>query len=248
MSGSGTKQEGAVQSVIRRIRKLMSYAADPAASAGEIENAIGHARRLMDQFHLDEAAVTAADESASAIGGEEVIRRRRWVDRITRDLARVPCIVCDVECCCQIVPEERTLNERLIFFGFVADVAVAKALYLELLAAMRTRARRSGCGGSGPAFNSFAAGFTVRLIHRALLAKKDARESARTGAIVLARENRVHSFLRELQVQPPKPLRPRKVRDGEAFYHGARAADDVSLGTNQLAAGGRQQSLFGHGG
>jgi hypothetical protein len=264
MNRSGTKARrhggtqgnaaGAVQSVIRRIRKLMSYANDPAASPGEIENAMGHARRLMDQFHLDEAEVAAAQSMTSGdeITGAEFTNRRTRVDRPSRDLARVPCAVCDVHCCSQFRPsiDGRGKIEHLFYFGFSRDVAVAAELYRQLLIAMRARGRAKTGDTRGPAYRSFAAGFTVRLIQRAIEAKREASQSARFGAIVLARESRVERFLREdLAVKPAAPARRVKLKDGQAFVDGMIAAEGVSLGTNQIGpAAGRQRSLFTHGG
>lgn len=247
------KPTAASAHVIRRIRKLMNYAADPSASPGEIENAIGHARRLMDQYHLDEASLqvtapSAAPPGADDIEGVEVIKRRRRVDRVTRDLAHVPCIVCDVEAASQIRPAlSGGVCEHVFFFGFAADVAIARALYEQLLIALRSRTRRVLGQARGKAFNDFAAGFTLGLINRALNAKRAARASATFGAIVLARESRLRTYLREqVNIQPPKPERPRKkVEDCDAFIDGMRSADGVSLATNQIGtAGARQPGLF----
>src|SRR5262249_29487141 len=50
--------------VKERIRKLMAYANDGAATEGEIENAMAHAAKLIDKYHIDRAELNV-DGSAS---------------------------------------------------------------------------------------------------------------------------------------------------------------------------------------
>lgn len=48
-----------IQQIKDRVRKLMAYANDGAASEGEIENAMRHAAKLIDAHHLDADELTA---------------------------------------------------------------------------------------------------------------------------------------------------------------------------------------------
>lgn len=51
-----------------RVRKLMAYANDGAASAGEIENAMAHAAKLIDQHNLDVAELGTAETADVKMG------------------------------------------------------------------------------------------------------------------------------------------------------------------------------------
>lgn len=50
-----------IEQIKNRIKKLMAYANDGAASDGEIENALAHATRLIDAHHLDKTEFTEED-------------------------------------------------------------------------------------------------------------------------------------------------------------------------------------------
>lgn len=54
-----------LDTVKSRIRKLMNYASDPAAHPGEVENALRHAMRLVDEHHLSLHDVTRTDAPPS---------------------------------------------------------------------------------------------------------------------------------------------------------------------------------------
>jgi hypothetical protein len=58
-----------IEAIKSRIRKLMAYANDGAASEGEIENAMRHAAALLDKHHLSESDIpTEEDERELTMG------------------------------------------------------------------------------------------------------------------------------------------------------------------------------------
>lgn len=72
-----------MDSIKARIKKLMAYANDGAASDGEIENALAHAARLIDAHHLDSAEFAAAEkrdehEMGRSWGKTESPKFHRW--------------------------------------------------------------------------------------------------------------------------------------------------------------------------
>lgn len=71
------------QKIIDRIKKLMAYANDGAASAGEIENALGHAAKLIDAHHLHDVNFSVEEKSREekmgrAWGKTQSSKFHRW--------------------------------------------------------------------------------------------------------------------------------------------------------------------------
>lgn len=240
MTEAATHPDGAVAAAIARIRKLMRYASDPNASEGEIENAMGHARRLMDEFHLDQAAV--AEEPEDAPGMAEV-GYCKTIERTKREMARVPCLLCDVECV--VINNRLEKSKSLAFVGLPRNIAVARALYAELLESLNRWAKRTTGETSGPQHRSYCHGFILRLVQRAMAAKRQSAAVPCINAIVVASDSAARKAKAALK---PRPARLPKINISEIDYfaRGHMDGNRVSLSKNGLShTPGRQSLLFG---
>jgi hypothetical protein len=241
-----------IDDVVARIRKLMTYANDGSASEAEFENAMGHARRLMEKFNLSESAVLLDDSKKedlyNSVIQKEGYSRANGIDNFDKWLAQAACIICDVKCYSSKRthdketgkpyvsdrtgrPQER---EFLIFYGLPKDCQVAIAMYHELLATMRAMIRFRFPNDWQNHFSSYCTGFTTRLIERANLEKqKGQTENATTTAIVVRKDLLLNRKAEELGLVTRKARRSR-ISSSEGYSAGRDDGGRVSLGTNQI--------------
>jgi hypothetical protein len=240
-----------IESVIERIRKLMTYANDGSATEAEFENAMGHARRLMDKFNLTEDAVLLepgkVEDVYASIKEHTGYTRANGIDQFDKRLAQVPCIICDVKCYTSMrwcddkgnrYVSDRTgrpqQREHLIFYGLPKDCAVAIAMYHELLATMRAMVRFRFPNDWQQHFSSYCTGFVGRLMERAHEARQVGQaESSTTTAIVLRKDVLLDRKRQELGLVKAKS-RASRISSGEGFNAGREDGGRVSLGSNQL--------------
>lgn len=244
------------EAIIERIRKLMKYAADGSASEGEVENALDHARKLMDKYNIDEGSVLVDDESARKTAYEsvqtaEVDSRVGNVPPWFKTMARTVCNICDVKWYGN--PEVYKENGRkggmegkwrkhrtLNFYGLPRDVAVAKELYAELRSTIHAMAWfRCGKDGWKPAHHGYASGFADRLYSRSVEMKAAGQQVSNTTAIVLAKDVILNQFGKEKLGLVVSRRSVSKISDSGAYADGYRDGANASLGTSGIR--GREQ-------
>jgi hypothetical protein len=241
-----------IDDVVARIRKLMTYANDGSASEAEFENAMGHARKLMEKFNLSESAVllddTKKEDLFKSVTTQTGYTRANVFDNFDKWLAQAPCIICDVRCYTSKKwrdpvtgesyvsdrtgrPQER---ELLIFYGLPKDCQIAIAMYHELLATMRAMVRFRFPNDWQQHFSSYCQGFVGRLIERAHAAKATGQqESSMTTAIVVRKDILLDRKREELGLVVGKGRRA-KISSGAGFAAGRQDGGNVSLGSNQI--------------
>lgn len=247
-----------VESVIQRIRKLMTYANDGSASEAEFENAMGHARRLMDKFNLTEDAVLLQPDKQedvyASIREVDGYDRANGIDMFDKRLAQVPCIICDVRCYSSKRSYDKTgkpfLSDRsgrhqqrefLVFYGLPKDCAVAIAMYHELLATMRAMVRFRFPHDWQQHFSSYCTGFVGRLMERAEEARRVGQaESSTTTAIVLRKDVLLERKRSELGLSKARS-RASRISSSEGYSAGREDGSRVSLGANQIRGSGKPQ-------
>jgi hypothetical protein len=184
------------------------------------------ARKLMDKFNIEEGLYE------SLVSGSEASRQAAY-DTIMQDMAfsrkdfkgteffiriaQAVEYICDVrlrqewrhEKNPQVRtdkygnPEEKSLRHCLDFLGLPRDVAIAKSLYLELIATMHAMARVKYGKGWSRDHNSYAWGVGVRLKDRAYetaearKASPGDEEAAKAGAIVICKDRMLDRYVYE---------------------------------------------------
>jgi disulfide oxidoreductase YuzD len=238
---------------IERIRKLMAYASDGSASEGEIENALGHARRLMDKFNLEEKDIESPARRQSfydEIKQHEVYQRANQIDEFDRLLAVVPCIICDVKSYTKhdYRPNKRGKTSRMqvmVFYGAPRDCAIAEALYHELLSTMRAMVRFRYPDDWQRQFSSYCYGFVNRLTERAQELKQRIPQEEGCTAIVVAKEKIIKNWAsNNLQLTKRKHISRAGERvNGDAYDAGREDGSRVHLGTNGIQGGSEPKEV-----
>lgn len=223
----------APEAIVDRIKKLLKHAADERVghtehAEHEVNVALKLARRLMEKYNLEEADLKPDEAARRVVSG--TAHSGRSMDAILKQMAAVPEVVCGVKA---LLFKGRT--EELKYFGQPRDVAVAVALYHELVATMRAMARFRVGRGWNKRHQDYGAGFVARLLARAREAREESVVEAGTTAIVVLKDQLVSSHVAALYA--PKPGRTNfRVGDGEAYRRGSADAETVSLGTGGLPA------------
>lgn len=249
---------------VERIRKLLNHAKGPGEriSETEVEVYLKHARKLMDEFNIDEQEAMQSDkgqqDAYASIREEKVYGRAGRLDEFMIRLAHVIKHICDVGFFLQKDVDEKWkvkhpndngvrygrrklkfvgLRQWVVFYGLPQDLAVGAELYKELLTAMRIMCRVRYGEARPPEYKAYCLGFADRLINRAIEAKKVSTNEAGTTAIVLVKDGLVKRW-----AENNLNLRGRKTRGstiGEGYGEGYDDGANVSLDTNQITSPGR---------
>lgn len=228
--------------IIDRITKLMRLASDGRASEGEIQNALSFARRLMDKHNIAEQSILL-DESddvvASHIEEVEVFSRTMpSLGTFYHYLAFAVGTLCE----CRVyqrraygdVKGYRKLQTKIIMYGQPHDVALAKALYAELVTTMHAMARlATGQSWSHRSSRSYMVGFSSRLVQRAREAKKVSVEDSSCTALVLKKDVALAKYEEGLNLKQLKSQARNNV-DPHYYNKGNRDGEHVSLDTRGL--------------
>lgn len=200
--------------IINRIRKILERSKDPNAPEGEVETALAMAEKLMQKYNIDEHQVLLSSDAARRTAYETITeamayQRANKIDQWDMTLAWVCNCVCGTKFFLRHPYATNTRGkvgpvEQIHFYGFPRDVAVAQALFMELLATMRAMARlRLGRNMDKADERSYCTGFSSRLHSRANQIKKDrdeapaGSEEATAGAIVLAKDTLLERYAEE---------------------------------------------------
>lgn len=248
------------EQVIEQIRKLMNYARDGSASEGEVENALGHAKRLMSKFDVEEHEILPKSESAQKAAYESIIEldaydRAGGINPWDRSLLNALCQMFDTRMYTQSRYYRRnpdgTIGEEFrdrhgkwqdrefaVVYGLPRDVEVTIALYRELLPTMRTMLRFRYPRDWRKLEGSYCEGFVDRIYTRAREAKSYAKHSE-TTAIVLVKDQLVARYAEEkLNLRSRRGGGGRREIDGGAYAAGSTDGSRVSLGTNGIGSSG----------
>jgi len=235
--------------IISKIRKLIRLANGTSFEA-EAETAIAHARALMDRHNIEEAEVLISEDE-----DEKQTASKKFYDDVTQDdvhgvggglqryemsLAHTPCKVCDVKSYLswRLGTSKRgnriTRRQFVTFVGPKRDVAVAKALYIELLVGLRRNATQLYGPNWGKRHTSYAHGFCYSLYQKACEIVRKSQRDNQTTDIVLAKEVILDKWLEE-QVGKLKEKKHFTVRVSPVEYRrGQIDGSQTSLDTNGI--------------
>lgn len=224
--------------VLDQIRKLINYAKDGSASEGEVENALGHARRLMAKFNIDEQDIllqkSGRQSAYDSIVEISAFSRAGSLDVHDKDMAPVCDYLFETKHFWQRRhdPTSGKLREHMVFYGLPADVKVAVEFYQDLLTIKRAMAHASLGQGWSRRHTDYALGFSHRLVQRA----REIREEEKQNQASTSVQNQIILAKDALLIQyTDTHLRlkvvPQKSREVSAAYSlGKSHAEKVHMG------------------
>lgn len=226
--------EQELDNAVSRIKKLLAYAGDKSASPGEIENALGHATRLMQKFNLEQKDIVLdADKRQKAfeqISTHDGYSRAGRIDAFDIHMVQVCKIVCDVDAYTSTKYDSGKERQHLIFVGFAADCQIAIAMYHELLATMRALIKVRFPDTWRKNQKAYCTGFVQGLIDKAKRFKDSIAAEAGTTSIVLAKDKLVQEWIEKNLNLSFRKNRRGKMKFGSAFMSGASDGASVDLG------------------
>ena len=197
------------ESIIERVKKMLTLASDAGAAPGEIENAMRLARKLMTEYGIEQSDLIDAPQ-VEVIEGESA-KRAGWA-RWEQTVAHAVCKICDV----RFIFRTSITGQAVIFIGLAHDVAVARELFPALLVTIRVSARTQYGNGWALPHRSFADGFSAGLFSQA----KAAQLEATTQAIVLRKDIKINEYLNTLNLRTRGKAVVRKQTDHAAYDRG----------------------------
>lgn len=210
--------------ILETIKKLLAHANDGGVqSEAEIEAYMGKARKLMDEYDVEDHEVLKREPEKAEVGRENVYDRQGTLPYHAEILGNVPAILFD----CRAIKQRVDGRTVMSYVGLKRDVAVAIAMYHELLTSMKTVARVRYPWKWSRVHVSYCLGFAQRLVDRA--------KTMRTQpAIVLCKSAIVQAWIDENLCMRESRERRTSISDPSAFTRGMLDADGVSLGVNGL--------------
>jgi hypothetical protein len=192
----------------KKIRKLLSIAADDAASEHEIQNAVSHARKMMAEYHLtdDDLATGPEDQERDAENAPKD-RADCWIGSKAYTWETILAHFVSALCGCPWYETAKRLKKTaagivardgagreiraksVVFYGIAEDVRIARETYDELRIAVIALARLKwgGCfRGDGAAYaEGFCRGLQDQLDRENAETKRVAVSTGDSRALVL---------------------------------------------------------------
>lgn len=190
---------GMVERVTDRIRKLMALAGDDGATTGEINAALKQARRMMDKYQIAEESIIVDEPDARETAFQSMCDVEGWrrsgkMELQDLTLATGIARLCD---CSTFTRQFWGTNQRknktwmqsVHFYGMQHDVAVCTALYHEIFLVMRTMARARYGPKYGKLHRSYMTGFANGVWRQVCdLKSTPSTDDAGTTAIVVCKD------------------------------------------------------------
>ena len=221
--------------IIEKVRKMLNYDTQRGlTSDAEVDNYLAAARRMMDQWNIQEAEVYSTPEGRAeakqGVNAQQAYSRTNLV-KFMVELAWAPSLICDVQFVVHSYWNGGRKRQAIRFVGPERDIAVASELYKELLATMRLMCAARYGDSRPPEYNSYCLGFTLKLVRRA----QELKASSATTAIVLANKAKVIS---DWMTENYGELRNRTNRAvniiNSAYVNGAMDGEKVELNTDGI--------------
>ena len=219
---------------IRKLQSLFHLANDGGATDGEMTAAWAAARRLMRQYHIDEAEATPPDAAAPDIcivvlpGGVA-----HWEQALSDAVAMLTGV------------RGRIINgkyRKCCYIGSKSDTSIAAAFYRVLRQSLHRACRAAQVPGLCRRslrrrwHTAFATGYALAVVTRA--SQRDPDESP-SGAATAGSEATYALAIRSKlsaadawlagRCQPAKPARRKPIRNSEMLHRGWRAGQCVDL-------------------
>jgi hypothetical protein len=232
--------------IIDKIEKIMRRTQEGAgASEAEVENALGLARKLMDQHNIDMAEIIAAGEKT--LDEKDILDVQLDItfgpteERITHVAAQI--------CDCKVYKVTggyfvnktgpnaglSTRKSKLHIYGINQDVTAARVLVMELYIAVKVLGKQRTGRASGKEFWHYCEGFTLGLLHKANTMRQRSEDEAvlrgsNSTALILRKDKVINDY--EVAVLHLKPAKPRKLGAkvlSDAYQAGMRDGKNYDL-------------------
>lgn len=222
--------------ILDKIRKLMSLAKGSNFEE-EVDSALKFARAMMEKHGIEEESVIL-DETADAAS-------HRVVEEAAFTASTIP--LYDVYLAwavtkiagCRWFYRNGYKKKTIQFYGFPADVGIARDLWRELRVISRTMMHvYCGKGASHSIEKDYLVGFCGRLKERAdFIASRPATSDPTGMAIIVRKDGAIEKYKEGLGLKNARGGNTR-IKNGAAYNAGMRDGSNVNLGTNGLASGG----------
>lgn len=232
-----------LDSVMRRVQKLLAIAGDDRANSAEAAAAAAMAEKIMRKYQLDHIDVMRKDfaqqENFETVDASAVMKRSAhkpykvplWAQWLAVAVARLH----DCELKLHTTAE---LGACVRFYGYKADVKVAGWTfdYLMLATVRACRAYQKE-ERSKRESHAFRQGFVLRVLASLKQAKaaKDAEAAAQSDcrALVLVKQQAIAERFGAFEYGKPRDV---NVRDGNAFSAGTKEGAKVDVARRALGA------------
>lgn len=240
-----------LESVMRRIQKLLAIAGDDRANPEEAAAAAGMAERIMRKYQLEHADVILEslkkgddmhkeDCVASAkTNGTRIVKVPPWAQWIAVETAKVN------DCGCKVVTTQSG-DTGIQFYGFRQDVMVAKFTYEYLIG---TLLRLCNEFKNTPAYydrssvDSYRKGVATGIytnLRKLRAAKEQENRTNTTGtALVVAKERAVAEYGGEFKTKKSSST----TRNSSAFGAGVRDGSKVDVNRRAVTSSGNSSTL-----
>ena len=216
------------ESLLDKIRALMSKTTDNGCTEQEALSALSKARAMMDAYEVSEEDLALTKEEKAVLRAEP--KGTRDPHGIKVSIAMPVAKFCD----CEVWKS----SNGLTFCGLKSDVQFATWLLDNLTAFVQGElvGHLVGClapkGGRRFIINGFVAGFAKRISERinALCQQSAVVASSNSRAMVLVKSTAVADRLKELNIHLGKGRRSSKRLDGSSYQAGKSAGDRASFG------------------
>src|ERR1035437_3545910 len=217
------------ESLLDKIRALMSKTVDNGCTEAEALSALDKARAMMDAYEVSEDDLRLSKEEKAVLRAEPA--GTRDPHGIKRSLATPVAKFCD----CKVW---RNGEKGLTFCGLKSDAQFATWLLDNLASFVQCElvGHLSGClapkGERRFVINGFVAGFASRVSERikALCQQSAVVASSNSRALVLVKSTAVADKLKELNIHLGKGRRSGRRLNGASYQAGKSAGDRASFG------------------
>ena len=227
------------QKIIERLRKLFAVANCAAATEAEVESAMNLARKIMEANDLEEHEVLVHDEDAREAAYDSIVDEAPIKRKTCYTFDRHIGMACAYTCGCSMYFTNDRDDGCIHFYGLPVDVAVATALFRELLEVAKTMARVRYGDEWSRTHHVYCDGFGSHLRHRAYDAKQQAEAQAcTTTAIVLCKDQIVKRWAQnKLGLRTTRKSTHHYGCNTGAFHAGWSDGANVDLGAkNRITA------------
>lgn len=222
--------------VLERIRKLFATASSGSgATEAEVETALRLAKKIMEANDLEEHEVLshadAAGDRARQTAYDSIVDekpiKRSTIHQFDRDTA---CCASLIAGCSYYIAVGRGIR----FYGLPVDVAVASALYRELINTMQTMAKvRYGETWCRNPHHHYCDGFALTLRRRAQEMHAAKSENVTSTAIVLCKDALLKRYGNEkLGLITGRPRKAYSSAKNNSFFTGMTDGKSVDIGAN----------------
>lgn len=233
------------EAVLRRIASLMAKTRDAGATPEETNSAMRVAKKLMDQYNVQEHQVLAAKDARADVAAkaaydsitEIVVYQRKGMNQWDKQLCRVVNAVCGTKTYFtqkwgKDGRGKDAFLDTMMMYGFPVDLEVSKALFHELLATMRAMLRVRYGKDALRYEASYCLGFVTDAIYKAQnmkIASAEYQVDENTTAIVLQKDKIVERWAADKLSLGPARGRATKVRNAAAYDAGRRDGSNLEL-------------------